>query len=214
MRVIGTGSASAAADVVRVGLGVRADAEGVAQALAQAAEAVRAVSAVARERGLADGDLATTSASVQPRWDPQGQQVVGYTAYHQLALTVRRLEALGDLIDAVARAAGNRLVIDGITLDIADRAPLARQARDGAFADATDKAQQYAALAGARLGPVLEVVELGGDRAGPESYGGAVRAMTTSAKADLPVEAGQQSVAASVEVTWQLLVADRPGGRS
>ncbi len=205
VQVVGTGSASAAADIVRVGLGVRCDADGVADALAEAAKTVRAVSGAAREHGLTDRDLATTSASVQPRWDPQGQRVVGYTAYHQLALTIRRLGQLGTLVDAVARAAGNRLVIDGITLEVADRAPLTRQARDGAFADAHDKAVQYAALAGARLGAVREVVELGADRGGPEGYGGVGRAMLTTAKADLPLEAGEQSVNAAVQVSWELL---------
>jgi uncharacterized protein YggE len=204
--VTGEGSASAAADVVQVNLGIRCDSDTVTDALAQAAATIRAVSEAARGHRLADRDLSTTSASVQPRWDPQGQLVVGYTAYHQLALTVRRLGDLGDLVDAVAQAAGNRLVIDGITLEWADRAPLRTRAREAAFADAAGKAGQYAALAGARLGAVREVLELGsGDGAG--GYGGGpMRAMSLTAdKAGLPVEAGEQTVTVTVQVAWELV---------
>lgn len=204
--MLGSGSASATPDVVRVNLGIRCDSEGVASALADAATTVRAVTAAAREHGLADRDLASMSASVQPRWDHQGQRVVGYTAYHQLALTVRSLGDLNALIDAVAKAAGNRLVIDGINLDLADRAPLQKQAREAAFADAHDKALLYAALAGARLGAVLGIVETGGNGPMPMAYGG-MKMMAAMApdQAGMPVEAGEHSVNSSVQVAWELV---------
>lgn len=205
VEVTGTGTASATPDVVRVSLGIRADADGVAGALSSANETVRAVTTAAREHGLADRDLASTSASVQPRWDRDGTRVVGYTAYHQLSLTVRRLESLNGLVDAVAAAAGNRLVIDGITLDLADRAPLQVAAREVAFADAQVKAQQYAALSGARLGRVLALVESGGGWSPPTpAYGGRMMAMAADSAGGMPVEAGEHAVSASVTVAWAL----------
>ena len=206
VEVTGTGTASATPDVVRVALGIRCDSEGVAAALSKVAATVRQVSAAARANGLADRDIASTSASVQPRWNNDGSAVAGYTAYHQLTLLVRSLPSLNDLVDAVADAAGNHLVIDGITLDLAERGPLALHARGAAFDDAHAKAAQYAALAGARLGRVLAVVE-GDGGAGFEPMAGRRDAMMSmkASGGGLPVEAGEHSVGATVRVAWELL---------
>jgi DNA-binding LacI/PurR family transcriptional regulator len=78
VEVSGSGSASATPDVVRVSLGIRCDSEGVAAALSAAAATVRKVSAAARSHGLADRDIASISASVQPRWNNDGSAVAGY----------------------------------------------------------------------------------------------------------------------------------------
>lgn len=211
VQVNGTGTASATPDVVRVALGIRVDADGVAAALGHAAETVRGVTAAAREHGLADRDIASTSASVQPRWDRNGARVIGYTAYHQLSLIVRRLGDLNGLVEAVATAAGNALVIDGITLELADQAPLAEQARAAAFADARAKAGQYAALAGAHLGRVLDVAEGGGGFEMPRPmYARRMMAGAADSAASMPVEAGEHAVTASVVATWELLDGEQP----
>lgn len=205
--VVGTGSAGAAPDVVRVSLGIRCEADGVSSALGQAADAVRAVSSAARAHDLEDADIASTSASVQPRWDRNGSRVTGYTAYHQLTLRVRRLADLNQLIDSVAAAAGNALVIDGIALDLADRAPLEQAARAAAFAAASAKARHYAQLAGASLGRVVAVVEQPGfppGRPGPVPMAMASRAVES---AGMPVEAGEHMVTVTVQVIWALEVA-------
>jgi len=203
----GHGSASAAPDVVRVALGIRADATGVAAALAAGNAAVRAVSSAARAHGLRDRDIASTGASVQPRWDREGTAVAGYTAYHQLALRVRDLGSLNALVDAVAAAAGDSLVIDGITLDIAERGPLVERARELAYADALAKAQQYAALSGSRLGRVLAITEDEGGMLAPMPRREMFLAKASDA-GGLPVEAGEHSVSITLRASWQLLSAE------
>ncbi|HMT31827.1 MAG TPA: SIMPL domain-containing protein [Dermatophilaceae bacterium] len=204
VEVSGSGSASATPDVVRLALGIRCDADGVAAALTSAAGVLRAVSAAARAHGVADRDIASQSASVQPRWDKDGTAVVGYTAYHSVAVHVRALGDLNALVDAVAAAAGNSLVIDGISLDLSDRAPLEVTAREAAFAAAKAKAQQYAVLSGASLGRVLAVTE------GAVGFGGGpmreVRyAMASADSGGMPVEAGEHTVTATVSVSWELV---------
>ncbi len=172
-------------------------------ALAQAANAVRAVSAAARAHGLGDADIASTGASVQPRWDREGNRVTGYTANHHLTVRVRQLDRLNELVDAVAAATGNVLVIDSISLDLAERGPLQAQARAGAFADALAKAMQYADFAHASLGRVLSVVELAGPvpRPGPMPM---AMARSAAEPAGMPVEAGEQTVTVTVQVAWAL----------
>jgi uncharacterized protein YggE len=197
------GSVGATPDVVRITLGIRADAEGVAAALGDGATTVRAVSDAARGHGLADRDIASTNASVQPRWDRDGTAVVGYTAYHQLALTVRRITDLDGLVEDVATAAGNRLTVDGIVMDLADRAPLEFDARTVAFRDAEAKARQYAALAHAQLGRVLHVVEGDLGYGAPVPMRDMMMARATGGAA-MPLEAGEHTVTASVQVAWAL----------
>jgi uncharacterized protein YggE len=204
VQVLGIGTATATPDVVRVSLGLRCEADAVSAALGQAAEAVRAVSSAARANGLVDADIASTSASVQPRWDRNGSRVTGYTAHHRLTLRVRRLAEVNDLIDAVAAAAGNALVIDGIALDLDDRKPLEEQARAAAFADAEARARHYALLAGRSLGPVRSVVEEPGQLPGLPGPRPMAMARVAADTAGMPVEAGEHTVTVSVQVSWAL----------
>ena len=199
--VTGTGRANVAPDVVRLDLRVGHDAPDVAAALSGASAGITAVAAVVREQGVADADLRTLDASVAERWDNTGV-AVGFTAQQRLAVTVRELDAVGRILESAAAAIGNALLVDQVRLDVADRTEALRRARDAAFADARDKAQQYAALAAAELGAVLGVAEAG---AAPL---GARRMMPMAAPADaaggMPVEGGDLDVGASVTVTWEL----------
>ncbi|MBK8868065.1 MAG: SIMPL domain-containing protein [Dermatophilaceae bacterium] len=201
--VSGTGAATAPADVVRVSIGLRCEADSVAAALSDVAARVTKVSAAVRSGGVADKDITSLSASVQPRWDREGTRVVGYTAYHQLSVVVRTLDDLNAVVDAVAAAAGDALVIDGIALEIADRAPLAKRAREAAFAAAREKAEQFAQLSGVTLGRVLQVTEqeagFGGGRQADAKY-----ALASGPSGGMPVEAGEHEVTAVVRVTWAL----------
>jgi uncharacterized protein len=137
---------------------------------------------------------------VHPRYDRDGQRVVGYQAQHRLAMLVRALDSVGAVVDAVAEAAGNSLAVDSIQLDLSDASALQDEARTAAFLDARAKAAQYAALSDATLGDVLTVVE---GAVGPGSPRPMMRTMAL-AESSMPVEAGEQTVTASVTVTWQL----------
>jgi len=198
--VSGSGRAAVSPDVVRLDLRVGHDANDVAAALAGAAEGITKVGAVVRANGVADADLRTLDAGVNQRWDNTGT-AVGFTAQQRLAVTVRRIESVGAILEAAAASVGNALLVDQVRLDVSDRSEGLRRARDAAFADAHDKAQQYAVLAGAELGPVLGVVEAG---AVPVE-GRRMMAMAASMDAGgMPVEGGDLDLTAGVTVTWQL----------
>jgi uncharacterized protein YggE len=158
--VTGNGRAAVSPDVVRLDLRVGHDADDVAAALAGAAEGITRVGAVVRDHGVADADIRTLDAGVNQRWDNTGT-AVGFTAQQRLAVTVRRLESVGEILEAAASAVGNALLVDQVRLDVSDRSEGLRRARDAAFADAEDKARQYAVLSGAELGAVLGVAEAG-----------------------------------------------------
>jgi len=200
VQVTGTGRATATPDVVRLALGISCDGEDVSSALREAGARVHAIGDAVRGLGVESSDIGSTGAGVHPRYDRNGQRVVGYQAQHRLSVVVCVLDQVGAVVDAVASVAGNALSVDSIQLDLSDVSALVDKARSGAFLDARAKAQQYAALSDATLGHVISVTE-GSVRNGPMP---GMRMAMAAAASPMPVEAGEQTVTASVTVTWAL----------
>jgi uncharacterized protein YggE len=201
VQVTGSGKATATPDVVRLALGVTCDGDDVSSALRLVGERVQAIGTASRSQDVRAGDISSTGAGVHPRYDRDGQRVVGYQAFHRLGVMVRDVDRVGAVVDAVAGVAGNSLSVDSIQLDLSDVSALQDEARSAAFLDARAKAAQYAALSDAVLGEVLSVVEgaVGGGPARPM-----MRMAMASADSAMPVEAGEQTVTAAVTVTWAL----------
>ena len=201
VEVTGQGAASAVPDVVVLDARVQCEAGDVARALSAAGERVVAAMQAAADHGVGEGDRRTTGMGVASRWDHEGRAVVGYTAHQSLRLLVRDRDRVGDLLRALAGAAGDAFGLDGVTLEVADPAPLLERARTAAFADARNKAEQFATLAGRSLGPVLRVRE-DHDRAMPMPRFAAKAAMDVGG--GMPVEAGESTVTAAVTVRFGL----------
>jgi len=199
--VTGSGKAAVSPDVVRLDLRVGHDADDVAAALSGAAEGIAKVGRVVRDKGVADADIRTLDAAVNQRWDNTGV-AVGFTAQQRLGVTVRRLEAVGEILEAAAAEVGNALLVDQVRLDVADRGDGLRQARDAAFADARGKAEQYAALSGTELGAVLGVAESGAVPLDGRRMKMAAMAMDAGG---MPVEGGDLDLVAAITVTWELV---------
>ena len=200
VQVTGTGRATATPDVVRLALGIRCDGDDVSSALREAGGRVQAIGDAVRGLGVESADIGSTGAGVHPRYDRDGQRVVGYQADHRLSVVVRAVDQVGAVVDAVSSAAGNALSVDSIQLDLSDASGLQDEARSAAFLEARAKAQQYAALADSTLGDVLSVVE-GSARSTPTPGPRMAMALASS---PMPVEAGEQTVTASVTVTWAM----------
>ena len=201
VEMTGTGTASAAPDVVALDLGVRCPGDTVATALGEADDKMAAIVAAARDAGVAGRDLQTTGASVYPQYDNQGVKVVGYIAGQSLRLRVRDRDQVGPLITAFSTAAGNSLTIDNIAVQLSEPGTLLSTARDNAFADAKAKAHQYAVLAGRELGKVVFLID--SPSGGPVVPMASMRMDQAMAVAGgMPVEAGENSVTASVVVRW------------
>lgn len=201
VEVTGSGAASAVPDVVVLDARVQCEAPDVAGALAAASERVVAALRAAADHGVADRDRRTTGMGVSTRWDHEGRAVVGYTSHQSVRLLVRDRDRVGDLVRALAGAAGDAFALDGVTLEVADPAPLLERARTAAFEDARARAEQFAALARRPLGAVLRVTE-DPDRGMPSPRFAAKAAMEVSG--GMPVEAGESTLTASVTVRFGL----------
>jgi uncharacterized protein YggE len=200
--VMGTGTASGTPDVAEVSAGVVTQAPTAAQAMSQNSAAMEQVLRAIRAQGVADRDVQTTNVSIVPvraqssPSRPQPAAVTGYEVTNQVRVRVRNLASLGRLLDTLVSQGANAL--GGIAFSIADPAPLLDQARTKAIADARQKAQVYAAAAGAKLGRVLAIRDTAA--AGPPRP----MAARMMASAPVPVAAGEQELEVSVSVTYAL----------
>lgn len=199
--VTGTGEASSTPDVLRLRLRVEGRGADVGEALDTASAALGQVLEVVRAHGVADRDIASGRISVGTRYNQNGARV-GFESTQEVAITVRDVAASGALMRAAAAAAPDALSIDDVALAIAEPGPLLVAARDAAFADAKARAEQYARLARRRLGAVLQISE---DRGHSVPIARMARESVAFAAAAVPVEAGEESLRASITVAWQLL---------
>ena len=116
-------------------------------------------------------------------------------------MTTRDISRSGELMRNVAEAASDELSIGYISMAIDEPEPLLVAAREAAFADAKDKAEQLAQLAGRRLGTVLRIADDSGYNVYPRAARKGLVATTMSA---VPIEAGEDELEARIRVTWQL----------
>jgi uncharacterized protein YggE len=193
--VTGHGEARVVPDsaVVRVAAVHRA--AGVADALGGADSAARQVVATGREH-TAPERVGSTSVQVWPAHDQQGAPD-GFEARHSLTIRCPDVAAAGVLLGALAEAVGDRLQIEGVSLEVSDRSAAETAAREAAYADAVERGTHLASLAGSELGDPQAVME--------SAYADAPvgRAMNASLAA-VSLEPGEQAVTASVTVTFQL----------
>lgn len=90
------------------------------------------------------------------------QVIVGFTVTNQLTARVRDLDAVGGIIDDVAKAGGDLTRFQGVGFSIEDTRALEEQARTAAVADLLAKANQIASLAGVKLAAPFFITETGG----------------------------------------------------
>lgn len=192
--VTGHGEARVAPDsaVVRVSAVHRSP--GVAEALAGADSAAGAIATTARQFTTPER-VGSTSLQIWRDHDESGP--AGFSARHSLVIGCSDIEAAGGLLTALVETVGDRLEIEGVSLEVADQAAGILAAREAAYADAVDRATHLVALAGAALGDVQEVVE-GGD--GTVPVGRLAKAMSAQAS----FQPGETSIGSSVTVTFQL----------
>jgi uncharacterized protein YggE len=161
--VSGTGKVTATPDIATLSLGIEAQAATVAEAQAQAAGAMDTVMAALAAGGVADKDIQTQyfSISQQTRWDDykDEQVVTGYDVTNMVTAKIRDMEQIGSIIDAVAAAGGDYTRINNISFSVDDPTPYYKEARQKAMADAKDKAEQLAHLAGIGLGKPTYISE-------------------------------------------------------
>lgn len=202
--VSGRGIAVAAPDIASLSLGVSTLRDSARQARDDAASLVTALIASLEENGIAEEDYHTSQFSIAPEIDyrSNGQQVIrGYRVTSILAVTVRDLNRVGEVIDDAVDAVGDPIRVQGVTFSIEDPAALQSEARALAMSDARTKAEELAALAEIDLGKPVTISESSAGGVPPVFF---EAADLLAQSAETPISSGQLEITVSVQITYAI----------
>jgi uncharacterized protein YggE len=178
-------------------------------AVAAGENAKRSAAVTAAVKGVlaGDGTVSTTRYSIEPRWEtarpgePREPRITGYVAHNEIEVESGRIDRVGALIDAATGAGANR--IGGLQLSLAKRAELQRAAIEQAGADARAQADSVAKGLGVRLKGVVSASTAAGPVPVPRRFEASALAAEARA-APTPIEPGELTVSATLQVTYEI----------
>lgn len=199
--VSGTGTASAAADIATITIGVSLLGAGVVAATDEAAVKANHIIEALAEAGIDSPNIQTADYSVFAEMDHRtGEPVLrGYRVNNTLRITVRDLTRISEVLQKATAAGGDETTINGISFSLSDDTPVRASARDSAWANALTAATQLASLGGCALGPATSIQEGVGHEA---PQGRMLRRSLASSAAATPIEAGETSVTVTLNVDF------------
>lgn len=205
IRVSGSAQVSVTPDRARVTFAVETEGETAGAASRANATAMEAVLNAVRAGSFPGLDVETFGYSVSPVYtteDRDGrrvQRIESYRALNNVAATVSDPDVVGRVIDAAVDAGANR--IGGLSFFASDT----REARDEALRSAVEQATREARIMAEALGRVLgEPLDVQGGAETPMPRMRAAGMEMLQARADTPIEAGDQIVRAQVSITFAL----------
>ena len=146
--VSGTGETLVAADTAVVSLGVSVRDKDALKAQSEANEVIAAIRAALTGAGFAEEDINTGYINLYAVYDysKEIEQVAAYNASSTLAVKVKDMTRVGEVIDLAFSAGANTL--DGISFSVTDDAAARAESLKAAVADAKEKAAVLAEAAG------------------------------------------------------------------
>ena len=204
LSLTGEGMVVATPDMAVLSLGVVSEDRTARQALIANTRAMTALVEAMKMAGVRPKDLQTAGFNVNPKYSrpprhnepQQAPQIVGYSVRNTLTVRIRDLGSAGEILDQAVSLGSN--AISGLTFTVAEPKPLQSAARKAAMADALEKAKLYADAAGVTLGAIQTITESGGIRP-PQP-----RMAMARAEAAVPIEAGEITYRAQVNVIWEI----------
>ena len=201
--VSGMGEVTGTPDTVEVGLGVSVLGETVDEAATTAAEKAQALIDSLTSNGVAEEDITTTDYSIYPEYDYSSneERLIGYRVSNTVRAKIRDLDSTGAVLDAATVAGGDDVVVNGLSFSIEDNDELVAAAREAAWNDAMNKANQLAELSGQTLGEATTITETVNMPPVPIPY--AAEAAADRA-VETPIEPGTSAVTITLQVQFGL----------
>ncbi|GAA4381090.1 SIMPL domain-containing protein [Nocardioides caricicola] len=207
LTMTGAGDATAVPDQLSFDVGVTVVRDDLETALDAASAAMDDVLAALADQGVAKGDVQTTGLSMNPvyqyhQYDPP--TITGYRVGQRATVLVRELEQGGAAVSAAVAAGGNDVRVGDIRLLVGDTDAVMKRAREAAVAEATAKAEEYAAASGQELGEVMTLREVRVKPVPTPQYAELGYLARDSAAMKVPIRAGRKSASVTVRVVWEL----------
>ena len=199
----GTGIVYMTPDVAYINIGVRSQAESVADALSQNNTQANAVADAIKAFGVEAKDIQTSAFIVYPQQQYNADGTPGsllYVVENTVYVTVRNLNDLGKILDATVKSGAN--TINGISFDVLDKEAALKEARQMAIDKAKTQAQELAAAAGVTLGNLqsLNVYTSGNTVPMYDGKGG----MAMAAAGEAPISAGQLTITVEANMIYEI----------
>jgi len=193
-------------DRASIQIGVQSRAATAAAAATQNATKQRAIIDAIKARGVPAEQISTSNFNVIPetRYDREGQAAPRTTSYlviNTVNVELRRIDQVGPVIDAALVAGANQ--INSLTFGITNADSARRVALAQAVSKSRADAEAMARAAGGSLGPLLELNSVDQYIPGPPRPFDMRVAATAEMKT--PVEAGEETIRATVTARWQFV---------
>lgn len=202
--VTGNGQATVSPDRATIFLGVQTRGATAASAGAQNAQRLRGVLDTLRAIGLTSDQLSTINYNVSPemQYSPNGTtppKVTGYVVTNTVRAELRKIEDVARAIDAALGKGANE--VSSLQFFSSKADSVRRAALAAAVADARSDAETLARAAGGTLGALVEV----SSSEIPVRPMPQVMRMEAAMNKATPIEAGQQTVSATVTARWAFI---------
>lgn len=205
IHVNGIGKVLVLPDKADLTLSVEIQAKTAEAAREQAAATMENLIKAVKNLDIANKDIQTRSVSLYPSYSPDTvNKISGYQLSNQVAVCVRDINKTSEIIDAAVKGGGNSTRVQGVSFAIENPESALSKAREKAFANAKEKAGQYAKLAGVNLGSPLHISEGNDVSAMPMPYGEIRMMSAKSASSSTPVLLGEQEVSVTVDVIFDI----------
>ncbi|MDI6893010.1 MAG: SIMPL domain-containing protein [Bacillota bacterium] len=208
IQVSGTGRVDVTPDTATLEVAVETTGDTARAAQEENARAMRGVIDTLKKLGIAEKDVQSTQLSLYPVYDsakpqrPEEEQkpprIVGFRAQNSVQVTVRKLDDVGKVVDAVVGSGANR--IQGISFGLSDPKPWQDKALEQAIADARRQAELAARAAGVQIRGVRNINVYGG---GVPIIRSAKFAEVEGLAAPPPVMPGEMTIQVNVSMTFE-----------
>jgi uncharacterized protein len=206
IEVSGQGEVKAAPDMAVLSFAVETTAPTANAAVAENARKSGALAEELKKQLGANGKVSTTRYSLDPVYEQRERgaaaaapRITGYIARNQVRAETSATDSVGKLIDAAIGAGANR--VDGLEFTLRERVAAQNDALQRAGQDARRQAEAGAAALGVKLGRVLNATVSGPPVVMPYAR---MRMVAAEASAPTPVEAGDVTITASLQVTYEI----------
>jgi uncharacterized protein YggE len=167
------------------------------------ARRMSAAVAALKKAGVADRDIQTSSLNLNPQYrygENMPPVITGYQASNQVSVRFREIKRAGTILDTLVAVGANQ--INGPSFGIDKPEAALDEARTAAIAKARARADLYARAAGLSVKRILTISEAGGYSPPPPPM--VMMRSMEKAQADTAIEAGEQRLAVSVTVSFEL----------
>ena len=201
--VSGEGKASAEPDIAMVKIGATTVEPTAGEAYSENARIMQAVRNALSRMGVDEKDISTCVFRLGKKYKyvKGTREFQGYEMSHMYSVKIRRLEKVGEILDACAEAGANE--ISSITFGVENLDDLANEARKRAVQNAEQKAKLLAQEADVKLGRPTRISEAGVVPVAPARA--EMAALKEAAPPEAPVEPGEYEVRARVTIHYQIL---------